>query len=285
MQRILVLAIKTGSLLALLCASLAAQAQNASVQLIEDIPVNYIYAAVLGTGFYDLNGKRITVVRMPFSSKRFEAKPEGSQWRILAPVAVGYENMGEDNDWEMWVPNEVLTLSVIPGAEYFYQPSEKVLVKPFLQLGLGRDYSRHESTNLGIAGVRVLADLYEGRLWQFQLGNSLQWAGEKIQHREQYSSFGLYELGLNFKRQLPVKVLNRQLNLGSYVLWQHFFNQKNSSYPLVKPVNIDNLLQLGFTLGLSRPYSILGIGFETVSIGFSIGENGHAISLGTGFPF
>ncbi len=281
----LLFSVKTAVLALLLVVAAAVSAQDASIQVIEDIPVNYIYAAVLGTGFYDLNGKRIAVVRMPFSSKRFDAPPAGSQWRVLAPVAVGYENMGEDNDIEKWIPNEVVTLSAIPGAEYFYQVSDSVLVKPFAQLGLGRDYSRHQTTSIGIAGVRVLADIHDGELWQFRLGNSLQWAGEEIQHRDHYSSFGLYEFGLDFKRHLPVKVLNRQLNLGAYLMWQHFFNQRNATYPLVKPVDIDNLYQLGFTLGLKRPYSILGFAFETVSVGFSLGENGHAISFGTGFPF
>jgi len=263
----------------------AIQAQDVSARFIDDIPVHYIYASVLGTGFYDLSGKKIVVARLPFASKKFNAPPAGSQWRFIFPLAVGYENMGEDNDFEMWLPSELLSVSMVPGLEYFYQPRPNWLLKPFIQVGLGRDYVQHETTSIAIGGLRSIGNLYDGELWDIAVGNSLQWAGEELQHKEQYTSFSLFEFGMNFKRKLPVRVLNRQLNMSFYTVWQYFYNQQNARYPLVKPVDLENLYQLGFSLGLQRPYSILGVNVDTVSIGLSRGEEGYAISFGTGFPF
>lgn len=260
------------------------QAQTTEPQFIDEAPVNYIYAAVLGTGFYDLNGRQIAVVRMPFSTGKYDLS-EDTHWRVIYPVAVGYENIGEDNDFEKWIPSEILSVTAVPGVEFFYAPDETWLVKPFLQLGLGRDFTQDKTTSLLIAGSRILGDMYKSELWDITLGSSLQWAGEHMQHTDQYSSFAMFEAGMDFKRHLPVKVFNRRLNMSFFGVWQHFFLQRNNNDPLAKVVDVDNLLKLGFSLGLNKPKKVLGFKVDTVSVGLSFGKNSYALTFGTGFPF
>lgn len=55
-------------LLAALVSAASARAQEPETRFLDDLPVHYIYATVLGTGFYDINGLKAAVIRLPFST-------------------------------------------------------------------------------------------------------------------------------------------------------------------------------------------------------------------------
>lgn len=261
-----------------------AAAQPPSVRFIDDLPVNYIYANVLGTGFYDISGRQAAVVNIPLTTPRYDPL-EQKQLRGLFPLVVGYENRGVDTAWEKWIPKEILSASLVPGVEMFIKPTPTWLLKPYLQAGLGRDYTQNKTTNMAIAGIRSQAPLITTERWEFTLGNALHWAGEKVHRQDQYTSFALAETGVNFKRNLPYTLLNRNINMSFFGVWQHFFLQRSSSNPNQRPIDLTNLLKVGISIGTRRPYSVLGINVDAVSVGLSFGENSYALNFGTGFPF
>lgn len=261
-------------------------AQDVSILTEDDIQVNYIYATILGTGVYSLNENRITVIRMPFSSKLFDLNDKrGSQWRIIYPISIGYESVSEDSPIFQWFPDDFLTTSVVPGVEGFFPMSDKWMLKPFWQIGIGRDMKLDQTTWLTVGGGRSLADIYTSEHWTISLGNSLQWAKEKQKGNGRESSFSLFEAGINFKRDLSARFLDRQLNIGGYVLWQHYFNQWSLSSSVKEPVELKNIYEIGLSLGLDEPYKIWGVKMQTFSVGIRQGDEVYAITFGTGFPF
>jgi len=271
----------------LLFASAGVQAQDTgapSDRSLEDVPVNYTFAEVLGTGFYNLENRKIVVVRIPFSLRFGESPDEKRYWRMLLPFSVGYENINDDNNFEKWIPSQVVTLSLVPGVEYVYT-AKKYTFKPFVRIGLGRDFDQYENTGIAVAGMRLLGKLYETDRWNLRTGTSLRWAGEEMFSKAQYTRFSLYELGVDLQDKKTRRWFGTDINIGVYLLWQHFFNQRNASHPLIKPVDIDNLYQLGFSMELQQPMNILGAELKTVSVGLSLGDDGNAITFGTGFPF
>lgn len=79
----------------LLLASHAASSQESDArEFIDPIDVSYIYAAVFGSGTYKVSGRRVTMFRLPFSLEQRPATSEAPGWRWLAPVVIGYDDLG-----------------------------------------------------------------------------------------------------------------------------------------------------------------------------------------------
>ncbi|MFC1630786.1 hypothetical protein ACFL2N_02520 [Pseudomonadota bacterium] len=68
-------------------------AQNATQYTDEDLEVSYIYAAILGTGTYQIKGRRLTMLRLPFRWSKKDAENTPSRLRGLLPVVLGYDDL------------------------------------------------------------------------------------------------------------------------------------------------------------------------------------------------
>ena len=63
------------------------------------LEISYIHAAVMGTGTYSLNNRRVTMFRLPLSWNQRPASPQSVGWRWLFPVVLGYDDLGQiDSD-------------------------------------------------------------------------------------------------------------------------------------------------------------------------------------------
>ena len=68
-------------------------AQNATQYTDEDLEVSYIYAAILGTGTYQIKGRRLTMLRLPFRWSKKDAENTPSRLRGFLPVVLGYDDL------------------------------------------------------------------------------------------------------------------------------------------------------------------------------------------------
>ncbi len=142
-------------------------------RLVEAVP-NYMYSAVLGSGFYKVEDATLTMVRIPFSKTLRELNADQDGVKLLLPVTVGYVSLDPDDLIDKWLPTELGTLSFTPGVEYQHRVNENLLLKPFAQLGVGYDFSNDILSGLVIGGGRALWIKQVTTEWQIQLGSSLQ---------------------------------------------------------------------------------------------------------------
>lgn len=105
-----------------------ALAQNAIQYTDEDLEVSYIYAAILGTGTYQIKGRRLTMLRLPFRWSKKDAENTPSRLRWLLPVVLGYDDLDSvDSDIiDALLPNKLVTLTFLPGVEYRYPVSPQM---------------------------------------------------------------------------------------------------------------------------------------------------------------
>ena len=245
---------------------------------------NYMYAAVLGSGFYRVEDASLTMLRIPLSMTLRETSAEQAGLRLLLPVTVGYASLDPDDIIDRWLPSKIGTLSFIPGIEYRKPVGDHLLLKPFVQAGGGYDFKNRVASGLIVGGTRALWTFEPADLWQIQIGSSLQWATEWKQGGDN-SSFGLFELGTDFRRDLPLCLGTRKLNGSIYGRWRYFFNDWNIATAPVDPIRVDQLFEVGLSLGADRGLEILGMNIDRVSIGWVTGDEVNAVTFGTSFPF
>lgn len=265
-------------------APLAAQEFEPSDDLME---VSYIHAAVMGTGTYLLNDRRVTMFRLPFSFGKQEASPESVGWRFLAPVVLGYDDLGQvDSDIiEALLPDQLVSLSVMPGIEFTYPVRENWYVRPFIEIGGGRDFTAEETFALMQLGVRSL-NLWElGEKWTLRWGNSLRWAGEYQFNSEDSNGFGIFDTGLDLRLKLPWRLLDQGTDLGAYYIYERFLPRWTLGETDDWEGRTRELHEFGLSFGVQNGRKILGIPVKRVRIGYKKGGQLQGWTLGTEFPF
>jgi hypothetical protein len=251
------------------------------------LDISYIYAAVMGTGTYLLKGRRVTMFRLPLSWHQRPATPESVGWRWLFPVVLGYDDLGQvDSDIiESLLPDKLVTLSVMPGVEFVYPVNENWYVKPFIEIGGGRDFSSKETYFLTQLGVRSLTLFEIGEDWALRWGNTLRWALEHQQHSGDQESFGVLDIGLDLRRKLPWALMGERLDVGAYYIYQRFLPRMNLGKAADWEGRTRELHEFGLSIGVQNGRKILGIPVTRVRLGYKKGGKLQGWTVGTEFPF
>ena len=274
----------TGCLLMLASSSGAAQT---AVLSDDDLEVSYIYAAVLGTGTYQIKGRRLTMFRLPFSWTHRQTTEETPGLKWLFPTVLGYDDLSNvDSDWiDALLPDQLVTLTVLPGVEYIYPVSANWHVKPFVQLGLGRDFSSDETIAMTQFGIRNLSLFQFFNDWELRWGITLRWAGEYQFNSNDRNNLGIFDTGLDIRRNTPFTLFDTPVDMGAYYIFQRYVPEWRLSDAPDNKQEAVRVHEIGASLGLKRPHKFLGIPFQRVRVGYKEGDNIRGWTFGTEFPF
>ncbi len=147
----------TGLAVLTLCGS-AAHAQTATPFAEREL-VNFSYSAIMGTGYYRVADRDIYVFRIPFSLNRRDAqvrddgtRERGLRW--IMPLTLGVYNFSPDLENGLPEPDDIGTVTVLPGIETTWLRPSGWRVRATAQLGAGLDMERDEWTTIVAAGLR-----------------------------------------------------------------------------------------------------------------------------------
>lgn len=247
--------------------------------------VSYIYTAIMGTGTYKINGRRITMFSLPLSYTQREMTPDqpGIEWQM--PIAIGYDAVSDHNWIGDVLDDDLVTLAALPGLEYQIPLNETWAIKPFGQFGLAHDFVSDETIIMAVAGVRALGTWYRGDGWEVRWGNAFRAAGEYQTQSYHRTSFSLIETGVDVRHDIPLILSDRQVNAGVYYHYQYFVPEWDIDVLRPRESDIGSLHELGISVGLKKPVTILGVSFSRVRVGYNRGSGVEGWSFGTEFPF
>ena len=264
-------------------------AQDAAIEDVEleDVDVSYIYPVVMGSGVYKIDGRRLTMLTVPISitQSRLDEGDEdlGVKWYL--PVTVGYDEV-EDFDWlEQLISANLVTFSVMPGVQVSIPLDDTWIVRPFAQLGIGHDFVSDEVFGLGVIGTRLLGTWELDGDWELRWGAAGRLAGEQQFKSGRENSFGLLETGLDLRRDTRLSVMDQQLNLGAYYRLQSYYPEWTVGKFLTNRSEVNEVHEIGASVGLVQPRTVLGFTFRRVRIGYQRGSGFRGWTFGTEFPF
>jgi len=252
-----------------------------------DLKVSYIYSAVMGSGTYKIRDRRISMFRLPFSWTQREVTEERAGLKWLLPVVVGYDDLGNvDSDWvEALLPKQLVVTSFLPGLEYVTRVNDTWQVKPFAQLGGGRDFNADETILMTQLGVGALGLWMPADGWELRWGNRLRWAGERQVNSGDHLGFGVLETGVDVRRNLPFSVFDHSADAGAYYIYQRFMPRWTTAKAPDLEAQATNLHEFGLSVGFKEPRKILRIPMQRLRIGYKWGDRLRGWSIGTEFPF
>ncbi len=271
--------------LALLCPGTGAQTTEPRADF-EDLDISYIYTALLGTGTYTIDGRRISMLKLPVSITQRRAGEEhdlGIRWDV--PLVLGYDQVGDTH----WVDNvlndELVTLVALPGVQITIPLNDTWSIKPFGHIGYGHDFISNENILMAMAGVRSLGVFPLANGWDLRWGGSARIASE-YQFRSEYDVLvGLFETGLDLRRNTRLRMLESRVNVGMYYVFQWFQPEWDIGDGRFRNSEVNTVNEIGVSAGLAKPRTILGFTFERVRLGYKMGSSFQGWTIGTEFPF
>ena len=240
--------------------------------------LNYAYATWLGTGYYTIDEREVWIFRIPFNSYTLrEPADKKIGYRLLLPLSFGFHNFNE-------IPDSLATVTFVPGLEVSIPITKNWFLKPFGQIGYGKDFSGGQGAWIFGGGVRSLA-LFPWKKWEFGLGNTLMGAAQKFSGSDFDNGFSMFEIGLNVANPWRFPLAGRQTRLDTFFIYTSFIDDLDFFFVDKPREEVGELFQVGLTLQPDRAYRIWFFEFTGAGISYVFGDGVRAIRLHTGFPF
>lgn len=244
---------------------------------------SYVYAPVLGTGYYKAGDASIAVLRLPFS---YDLSDEDSKLRqrLLLTASAGFSNVTLNTLTDQKVNRDLQTYSLLPGMGWDFRLRPDWRLRTYVQLGLAHDLASDQTAVLGATGVR------SRRQWRLDggwltVGNGLLLAGQQVHGGNNKQGFVLFENGVDYAYPIGLDLLDRPLTVSTFFLWRHFANNLAFAGIEGEQITLKDLYSVGLTLGFQKTVEWHHIPLSRVGISVVRGDNLKAISLNLGFPF
>lgn len=243
---------------------------------------NWYYASVYGTGFYKIGEESVAALRLPFAHTL--RPPTAEQWglRLTLPVTVALAQF-DLRDFDLGRVS-VPGMSILPGVEAQIPVNTGWMVKPFANLGMGRDFQRDTNALIYALGISTVYQLPTNDNVLSALGGKLVYAG--YQSGGEKNILGALSVGGDLGFPLDMEISGRQAVLGTQLIGTVYFNKLDFLMVGSKTQEVSHEIEVALTLSVRRPIEVLGIGFDRVGIGYRRGSNDlRGVRLVGSFPF
>jgi hypothetical protein len=248
--------------------------------------LNYSFAVWAGSGVYRVKdaNKRFVVLRAPFSYNLRSAQYDEPGFidklgfRLLLPAVVGIEE-------ETKTDFTFGSAAFIPGLELQIPVNRYWTLKPFGQFGVGKDTADGDLKYIFGGGTRSLIS-FPWEKFVIGVGNSLILAKDRDVTSSESNGFSLLEAGLDIRHPLGLKLFNRDLDGGIFLVASRFFKRVHFLEDVGETERINLIYTAGLTVGFEKTVSIWKIDINRVGISYRWGNAGfRGIVFNMGFPF
>jgi hypothetical protein len=246
-------------------------------------PADFAFASHLGTGVYSVSGQRVYVLRIPVSFWIDKDGPGGWGIRMLLPVTAGFHDFQASDVFQGVFPDDVATLSIVPGVEFRKWVRKNWRLRPYAHLGAGKDLEGGDLTLIYDAGVKSRI-VFPWKRWEFAVGNDLMYAGATAIDGGATSFFVRLDTGFDARRPMGFRVKKRE-PFGSVFVIDHFYVDPAEFAAPVEEISVGNTVEFGFALGLEPPAKMLGIRIPQVGLSYEFGPDLRALKINMGFRY
>jgi len=246
--------------------------------------VNYSYATYFGTGAYQVRDQKAYVIRAPLSYGVREPSREQPGITILLPTLAGFYDYDFDSVFQGDTPGDAATLSFVPGVAFEYVMNERWRLKPFGQIGFGRDLKNNENSFIYLAGVNSHYKFPRQGKWQFALGNTVTHSGFNPDNGGT-QSLGILGAGIDVVIPWGLNVFGKETNFANSLIYYLYVDNPSFEQGDDRSKSVSGEFEWSLALNFSKPPRLMGVEFDRIGLGFRYGDNIKGIRLVTKFPF
>ena len=264
-------------------AALPAYGQSRAVQQKREL-INWYYAATFGTGVYTTGERDVAVIQIPVSRDLRAVVEDSYGLKLKVPVTFGFYDYKFDNVLTGDLPEQVSTLSVMPGLEWEMPLTRRWTLKPYFSVGAGQELSGKESALIYDFGLKSRYLLGYDKGVEFALVNMLTSAGNRPRGGST-ETFGVLAIGVDMVIPTNGVLFGRNVSIGFTPILTYYFDKLRFALS----DDADNRLRKETAIAVSvmsrNPWSLKY--FDVDRVGLAIRHSGDitGVSFFTSLPF
>lgn len=264
---------------------LAATAAAATTPLnsSEQAVLNFGFATQLGSGIYSLSGRTLQVYRLPFGYDLPHDDDAPLAVRLTLPLTIGFLDFEPQDVVDTGLPEQLDSVSFVPGVEFDYALNEHWAVQPFAEAGIARDRNAEVDQRVYSLGLRSRYDLERGPVaWQ-AYGEMVHVVVEQVSF-DQTDDFTRLRIGLTARRAFAPGQTGRRSDFLVYGFTESFTDAPTG--PAGEPDGRNELqYEVGFTLGATEAIRLWRIPLPRVGFGYRFGDDLSVYRVVFGSPY
>jgi hypothetical protein len=251
---------------------------------LEESPINYAFAALLGSGIYSISGRTIQIYTITPRVALVGPGAEQVGVGLILPVTLGFFDFEPDDLFETGLPERVNTLSFVPGVELAIPFRRGWSFHPWLQAGVALDFAADQQSWIFAGGLDAR---WEKRLGPRLLRVSLRpfYAGNVLEGFGSYDDYGQIDLAFEAREPLGACLGSAELDLGFFLIAYYFTQDMSFLREPSTRIGLANQFEAGFTVGTVRPLRVWGVALPRIGLSYRFGSGVPAVRLVLGAPF
>lgn len=252
----------------------------------EEQVFNYAYATELGSGVYDISGRTLQIYRMPFSYRVREVAQRTPGVRLTFPLTVGLIDFEPRDVLESGLPEDLATLSFVPGLELDFPIGRRWHLLPYVEIGRAWDIEGEGEGDADVysAGADFTVD---GEAAGLDLHSKLSvvYTGIEPHGPARSDEMVLARGGIEARRWLGFELREQPFDWGVYVSGLWFLDAPDTPLDSANDDPMPTQIEVGVTIGPQTELKILRIPMPRVGLGYRFAEGLSAWRLVFGSPF
>jgi hypothetical protein len=175
------------------------------------------------------------------------------------------------------------SLAATPGVELLVPVGKGWILKPFAEIGYGRDFDNSLDYGVWSVGVRTIVT-WAVKEWDFSLGTKAQYLSTFTSNIAVKDDFGEIRLGFDARHPLPLTIGGNMADISGYYIrrqWVDAFIARDE----LDPLEIQYSNEIGFTFGATPKVKLWFFKLPRIGVGYRWGPNIKGFRLNFGFPF
>ena len=262
-----------------LCAAGAAIAQEGDGQ--EPRPPSHPMLFGLGIGGAGDSEGTVSDLRIPMGYTLIS--PDDRPWglRLRLVVYAGLYDLQQFSDPDFVLRFE--SLAATPGVEFLVPVGGGWTLKPFTEIGYGRDFANRLDFGVWSIGMRTLAEWEMGNL-ELSFGTQVQFLTSIKSDLNLSDDFWELKLGLDVGIPLGFAIAGNRAYLSPYGIRRQFIDALIAR-PDGEPLQIEYSNEAGLAFGTRPRTKLWFFTLPRIGLGYRWGPNVKGVRLSFGFPF
>jgi len=253
----------------------------------EQAESNFAFAHRLGSGVYEISGRTVQIYRLPI--EWHWRKPEENRPGVTftLPLTFGFFGFKFQDVIETGLPEDISTISFVPGVRWEFLHGEHWRLRPFFEAGIARDRAKDLSSTVYSLGGESQ--------WRGAIGDFMgRYYGEMVYSRAHLKDlpnddYVLVVNGFEATHPLAMRIRDHQVDIAPYGALRWYANAPSvpvlSSGPAASREIARLQGEVGFTVGTVQPWKIGRVTLPRLGLGYRHGENVSVFRLIIGDPF
>lgn len=244
---------------------------------------HFAFANYLGSGLYHASGQNTTVFNIPFSYDLIKNKTQKITAR--APISMGFFNFSLDDLPNEGIPQNIGTMTLIPGILYEDKKTSQFTYQVYFDLGYGKNFSTGDQVGIYSSGISSIINL-QAQHYDPVWVSRFYFSGYQSLDSDINDSYSALQTGidLGFGSHNYSSVLDVNIEPRLFAAGYLYFDRLKLVSPFQKHALLSNSVEVGASLVFSKPILWDWMGINRISIGYRVGNDVTAWRLAFGFP-